>query len=140
MKKIFIVLTLLLAANFVFAEAKFMGIPMGISEAEAEQNKKSYEEKILKAFSSICYRVSISYYYTESEPKQVCGINIRYNTNTNIRSMFTYNIRSYLLENNYKKINDGDYYNDDFLALTSSDSIDVFDRSKFKSAMKSLMK
>ena len=144
MKKIFITLALILAVNFVFAETKFMGIPMGISKEEAEQNTKNYEEKIGNAFLPFFTKLllgnpSLTFYYIENEPQQVCGFEIEFYTN-NLYNMVSLNIGSYLLDNHYKKISDSIFYNDDFIVVPSSGHIIVYERSNFKRAMDSLMK
>jgi len=140
MKKIFIVLTLLLAANFVFAESKFLGIPVGISQEEAEQNKRSYEEKLQKAFSYLCYTTSIDFYFTENETKQVYGFQIRFFSNNRIRKCFGDLAKAYLLDNKFKTIDGEILYNEEFVVITSGETINVIERGKFNNAMKSIMK
>ena len=109
-----------------------------MTQEQAEQNRESYKEKIKNAFSFICYSASVQFFYTESEPKEVCSFKIELfgHKSTN----FGEHVRAYLLENNYKEINDTVFYNDDFIISVTSEYIEVIERSKFKNAMKSLMK
>ena len=138
MKKILFVLSILLAANFVFAEAKFMGIPFGISKDEAEKNKKSYEEKIQKTFPDYFYQIGLNFYYTEHEPKQLYGFSIRFLTDG--AQCFDNLAKAFFLDNKFKQIDDNSFYNEDFVIYISNEYISVHERSKFNNAMKTVMK
>lgn len=137
MKKLLIVLSLLLAANFVFAEANFMGIPLGISMEEAEPNRKIYEEKIQKVFSNYFYSVNLKFFYTDNEPKQLYGFAIEFYSRG--AECFGNLAKAYLLDNNFK-LEGSLFYNEDIVIYLENDYIRVLERSKFNSAMKSLMK
>ena len=141
MKKLFIFLSLLLAANCIFAESKFMGIPMGISKKNAELNR-IYEINIEKAFSDFCYDVKVNFIYTENEQaenQQVCGFKIAFFGRNGGCDYFGKIFASYFEENNYKKCGAGEYYNNDFIIILGVNVIVVMERSRFKNAMKELM-